>query len=49
MLPRAVEPGTVAEVTDPGGASRGSATVVALPVVDDLGADGSVVSVSLGS
>lgn len=49
MLPRAVEPGTVAEVTDPGGASRGSATVVALPVVDDLGVDGSVVSVSLGS
>jgi folate-binding protein YgfZ len=46
MLPRAVEPGTVVELTDPAGVSRGPATVLALPVADDLGTDGSVVSVS---
>jgi folate-binding protein YgfZ len=49
MLPRAVEPGTLVELTDPAGVSRGPATVLALPVADDLGTDGSVVSVSFGS
>lgn len=49
MLPRAVEPGVAVTVHDGAGVAKGTGVVTELPVIDDLGVDGSVVSVEFGA